>query len=167
MCIQWTCVLYYVVITRQSNPLILQFNSLCNEFRVSGQCLYTIQQAKWYILIMPKHLLVIDHLLTTIKAIGLHQLILIYYWQICFPLFCPKKFKCQWPGWLVVCPPPLGLSFYPPLPPPSLPLSNEFCVDKILTIDILLRLFIFLYFLEIHLGFPNHPHSLSLMVACA
>ena len=32
MCIQWTRVLYSVVITRQSNPPIAQFNSLCNEF---------------------------------------------------------------------------------------------------------------------------------------
>ena len=32
MCIQWTHVLYSVVITRQSNPPISQFNSLCNEF---------------------------------------------------------------------------------------------------------------------------------------
>jgi len=32
MCIQWTRVLYYVVITRQSNPPISQFNSPCNEF---------------------------------------------------------------------------------------------------------------------------------------
>jgi len=29
MCTHWTWVLYYVVITRQSNP---QFNSPCNEF---------------------------------------------------------------------------------------------------------------------------------------
>ena len=32
MCIQWTRVLYYAVITRQSNPPISQFNSPCNEF---------------------------------------------------------------------------------------------------------------------------------------
>ena len=32
MCIQWTRVLYSVVITRQSNPPIPQFNSTCNEF---------------------------------------------------------------------------------------------------------------------------------------
>ena len=32
MCLQWTCVLYSIVITRQSNPPISQFNSLCNEF---------------------------------------------------------------------------------------------------------------------------------------
>ena len=32
MCIQWTHVLYSVVITLQSNPPISQFNSLCNEF---------------------------------------------------------------------------------------------------------------------------------------
>jgi len=32
MCIQWTRVLYYVVITRKSNPPISQFNSPCNEF---------------------------------------------------------------------------------------------------------------------------------------
>ena len=32
MCIQQTYVLYYVMITCQSNPSILQFNSLCNEF---------------------------------------------------------------------------------------------------------------------------------------
>ena len=29
---KWTRVLYSVVITRQSNPLMSQFNSLCNEF---------------------------------------------------------------------------------------------------------------------------------------
>ena len=32
MCIQWTQALYSVVITRQSNSPISQFNSLCNEF---------------------------------------------------------------------------------------------------------------------------------------
>ena len=32
MCIQWTWVLYSVVITWQSNPPIPQFNSPCNEF---------------------------------------------------------------------------------------------------------------------------------------
>ena len=32
MCIHWTHVLYSVVITRQSNPPISQFNSPCNEF---------------------------------------------------------------------------------------------------------------------------------------
>jgi len=32
MCLQWTRVLYSVVITRQSNPPISQFNSPCNEF---------------------------------------------------------------------------------------------------------------------------------------
>ena len=32
MCIQRTRVLYSVVITRQSNPPISEFNSLCNEF---------------------------------------------------------------------------------------------------------------------------------------
>jgi len=32
MCIQWTRVLHSVVITRQSNPPISQFNSPCNEF---------------------------------------------------------------------------------------------------------------------------------------
>jgi len=32
MCIQWTCVLYSVVITRQSNPPISQFRRPCNEF---------------------------------------------------------------------------------------------------------------------------------------
>jgi len=32
MCIQWTRVLYSVVLTRQSNPPISQFNSPCNEF---------------------------------------------------------------------------------------------------------------------------------------
>ena len=37
MFIQWTSILYYVVITWHSNPPILQFNS-----PVSGQCLYTI-----------------------------------------------------------------------------------------------------------------------------
>ena len=31
MCIQWTRVLYSVVITRQSNPPISKFNSLCNK----------------------------------------------------------------------------------------------------------------------------------------
>jgi len=32
MCIQWTRVVNSVVITRQSNPRISQFNSPCNEF---------------------------------------------------------------------------------------------------------------------------------------
>ena len=32
MYIQWTRVLFSVVITQQSNPSISQFNSLCNEF---------------------------------------------------------------------------------------------------------------------------------------
>jgi len=32
MCIQLTRVLYSVVMTRQSNPPISQFNSLCNQF---------------------------------------------------------------------------------------------------------------------------------------
>ena len=32
MCIQWTRALYSVVITRQSNPPISQFNNPCNEF---------------------------------------------------------------------------------------------------------------------------------------
>jgi len=41
MCIQWTSVLYSVVLTRQYNPSISQFNSPCNEF-TSGQCFYTI-----------------------------------------------------------------------------------------------------------------------------
>jgi len=36
MCIQWTRVLYSVVITRQSNLPISQFNSLCNEFTSFG-----------------------------------------------------------------------------------------------------------------------------------
>jgi len=41
MGIQWTRVLYSVVITRHSNPPISQFNSVMNS-GVSGQCLYTI-----------------------------------------------------------------------------------------------------------------------------
>jgi len=32
MCIQWTRVIYSVVIAWQSNPPILQFNSPCDEF---------------------------------------------------------------------------------------------------------------------------------------
>jgi len=32
MCIQWTRVLYSVVLTGQSNPPISQFNTPCNEF---------------------------------------------------------------------------------------------------------------------------------------
>jgi len=32
MCIQWTQVLYSVVITQQSNPPISQFNRWCNDF---------------------------------------------------------------------------------------------------------------------------------------
>jgi len=32
MCIQWTCIIYSVVITWQSNPPISRFNSLCNKF---------------------------------------------------------------------------------------------------------------------------------------
>ena len=42
MCIQWTQDLYSVVITQQSNPPISQFNSLYNEFTVSGQCFHAI-----------------------------------------------------------------------------------------------------------------------------
>ena len=33
MYIQWTRVLYSVVLTRQSNPPISHFNSPCNEFK--------------------------------------------------------------------------------------------------------------------------------------
>jgi len=40
--LQWTRVLYSVVITRHSNPPISQFNSPCNESRVSNQYVYTI-----------------------------------------------------------------------------------------------------------------------------
>ena len=40
MCIQWTCVLYSVVITRQSNPSISQFNSPRNEFMSVGLMYY-------------------------------------------------------------------------------------------------------------------------------
>ena len=40
MCIQWTRVLYSVVITRQSNSPISQFNSLCNEFLVNDRIQY-------------------------------------------------------------------------------------------------------------------------------
>jgi len=36
MCIQWTRVLYYVVIARQSNASISQFNSPCNEFTIQN-----------------------------------------------------------------------------------------------------------------------------------
>jgi len=32
MCVQWTSVLYSVVITRQSNLPISQFNRVCTEF---------------------------------------------------------------------------------------------------------------------------------------
>ena len=32
MCIQWTCVIYSVVITWQSNPPISKFNSRCHDF---------------------------------------------------------------------------------------------------------------------------------------
>ena len=32
MCLQWTRVLYSVVLTQQSNPPISQFNRPCNEF---------------------------------------------------------------------------------------------------------------------------------------
>ena len=40
---QWTCVLYHVVITWQSNPPISQFNSPCNEFTsVWSLCVYNI-----------------------------------------------------------------------------------------------------------------------------
>ena len=42
ICIQWTCVLYSIVITLHSNPPISQFNSPCNEFMSVCQCLYTI-----------------------------------------------------------------------------------------------------------------------------
>ena len=40
MCIQWTCVLYSVVITLQSNPSISQFNSPRNEFMSVGLMYY-------------------------------------------------------------------------------------------------------------------------------
>ena len=43
MCIQWTRVLYSVVITWRSNPPVSQFNSLCNEFlSVWSMFVYTI-----------------------------------------------------------------------------------------------------------------------------
>ena len=48
MCIQWTCVLYSAVITRQSKPPISQFNRLCYEYMKVGQCLYTINFNKTY-----------------------------------------------------------------------------------------------------------------------
>jgi len=41
-------VLYSVVITWQSNPLISRFNSPCNEFTVFGQCVYTIFKFKMF-----------------------------------------------------------------------------------------------------------------------
>jgi len=45
MYIQWTRVLYSVVITRQSNPPISQFNSPCNEFTsVWSMFLYTTRR---------------------------------------------------------------------------------------------------------------------------
>ena len=34
------------VITCQSNPPISQFNSPCNDSRMSGQCMYTIKNTK-------------------------------------------------------------------------------------------------------------------------
>jgi len=41
MCIQWTRVLYSVVITQQSNPPISQFISPCNDFTsVWSMCVY-------------------------------------------------------------------------------------------------------------------------------
>jgi len=46
MCIQWTRVLYSVVITWQSKSPISQFNSLCNDFTTvwlyNVICLYTM-----------------------------------------------------------------------------------------------------------------------------
>ena len=42
MCIQWTRVLYSLVITWPSNLPISQSNSRVMNSRVSGQCLYTI-----------------------------------------------------------------------------------------------------------------------------
>jgi len=39
MCIQWTHVIYSVVITQQSNPPISQFS------RVSGECLVNVPNA--------------------------------------------------------------------------------------------------------------------------
>ena len=52
MCLQWTRVLYSVVITRQSNPLISQFNSSCNEFTLSvwSMCLYNNSSQRLFLL---------------------------------------------------------------------------------------------------------------------
>ena len=51
MCIQWTRVLYSVVITRQSNPPISQFNSPCNEFTSFWSMFYTIFKRKYYLVV--------------------------------------------------------------------------------------------------------------------
>ena len=50
ICIQWTLVLYSVVITWQSNPPISQINTVMNS-RVSGQCSYTKLKLKLKIFI--------------------------------------------------------------------------------------------------------------------
>ena len=44
MYIQWTRVIYSVVITWQSNPHILQFNSPCNKFTSFCSSLYTLHE---------------------------------------------------------------------------------------------------------------------------
>ena len=50
MCVQWTRVLYSVVITWQSNPPISQFNSPCNEFTSIYVCIQYPKQTALLIL---------------------------------------------------------------------------------------------------------------------
>ena len=45
---EWTCVLYSVVITRQSNPPISLINSPCNEF-MSIWSMFWIQYFSWFL----------------------------------------------------------------------------------------------------------------------
>ena len=48
MCIQWTRGLYSVVVTRQSNPPISQFNRPCNEFTIGWPMfVYNTHTEQW------------------------------------------------------------------------------------------------------------------------
>ena len=53
MRIQWTRVLYSVVITGQSNPPISQFKSMCNECRsVWSMCVYNYNGTVFCVLLL-------------------------------------------------------------------------------------------------------------------
>jgi len=55
MCIQWTRALYSVVIIRQSNPPISQFNSPCNEF-MSAWSMFVYNKEKISIFVVVSYL---------------------------------------------------------------------------------------------------------------